>query len=167
MGSSSAPLLQFDRQGEQQKTPGLAVRIQVQGFVDAALQGLLHDEVERAQVVDAVAPHRPLQQRPEALLQRSGVSWRLTAGKWRGSLDEHADAGDVALVAGAGGRDFANGRSTPRLPAVFGQYGRQHRNAPSQARRRQARLAENEPCLSPAGLGRVVQRRDGIKADPG
>jgi hypothetical protein len=53
------------------------VGIQVQGFVDAAFERLLHDEIERAQVVDAVAAYRALEQGREGGLEALGGELRL------------------------------------------------------------------------------------------
>jgi hypothetical protein len=61
------------------------VRIQVQGFVDAALERLLHDEIERAQMVDAVATDPALQQGPEIFLQALGRQLPLDGGIVLGS----------------------------------------------------------------------------------
>ena len=58
VGDARLPFFQLDRQPQEQKAPGFAVGIQVQGLVDPAFERLLQDEVERAQVVDAVAPDR-------------------------------------------------------------------------------------------------------------
>ena len=69
------------------KLQDLPCESEVQGFVDTALERLLHDEIERAQMVDAVATDRALQQGPEILLEApwrgDGVPGRRTSSAWR------------------------------------------------------------------------------------
>ena len=77
------------------------------GLVDATLERLLHDEVERAKMVDAVASHLALQQPTELGLQTIRRELPLHRGEVLGIDHEHADAGGIALVAGAGMGDLA------------------------------------------------------------
>ena len=55
------------------------MRVEVQGLVDAALERLVHDEVERAQVLELEALDPAPQQLRKLGPRRSGVSCALIA----------------------------------------------------------------------------------------
>ena len=48
-------VIDLDLQAEHQKAPGLAVGVEVQRLIDAALERPVHDEVERAEMVELEA----------------------------------------------------------------------------------------------------------------
>ena len=60
---AQASVVDLDREAKHEKAPGLAVGIEVQAFVDPALERLIHDEVERQEVVEREALHRPRSRR--------------------------------------------------------------------------------------------------------
>jgi hypothetical protein len=106
-GGLSASVFDLDLEAEQEEAPGLAVRVEIEGFVDPALQGLIDDEVEAALVIELVAPDRAAQQGAELGLQPLRRKLRLHRRIVALVIDEHRDIGAVALVAGAGMGDAA------------------------------------------------------------
>jgi len=95
------------------------MEIRVKRFVDAAFERLLHDEVERAQVVDAVAPHRTCEQGREGGLKPFRMGCALTAGSWCLSVTSTQMLEMFALVAGTGVGDLAQGALVMGRPMVM------------------------------------------------
>src|SRR5919202_4776518 len=83
---SAMPGLVRDLQLEpqDQRAPGLAVRIEIERRVHAAFERILHDEVEAVQVVELVAPHGPadeVRKGPRQALRRErGLHGLVVAG---------------------------------------------------------------------------------------
>ena len=69
-----AALRNLDLQAEDKTAPGFSVAVKVQGLVDAALECLIHDEVESVQFGKLIAHDLAAQQLAECRLQPLGAS---------------------------------------------------------------------------------------------
>ena len=97
--------------------------IEVQGFVDPALQRLVHDEVEGAEAVELEALDRPAQQLAELGPEARRRELRLDLWLVIRIVSEHRDVRAVALVAGAGMGDRAQ-RHAPGHVSMIAMRGR-------------------------------------------
>jgi hypothetical protein len=99
--------VELDLEAEHKKAPRLAVRVEVEGFVDAALKRLVHHEVERAQMIERETLHGPLQQLRKLRLEPLGRELRLDCVIVLGLVGVDRDVRPVALVARARMRNLA------------------------------------------------------------
>src|ERR1035437_2868936 len=99
-------LVQF--QPEQEIAERLAVRVQIERAVDAALERVLHDEVEAAQVLDHVTRDLAADKVREGLLDVLSRERAFQQRKILGLVSPHINIRGIAFVAGARMRDVAD-----------------------------------------------------------
>lgn len=88
----------FDLQTKNQTAPRLTVTIQIQRLIDAAFQGILHDEVETTQLWQLVSSDFTGQERAELALQESGGYLRTERGIAIAVVHENTQVRAISFV---------------------------------------------------------------------